>query len=151
MTELEHINYITSKAWTRINVMRKFKFTLDRQSLEKIYVSFIRPLLEYADVVLDNCTKYEVNALEKIQVEAARVVTGATKLVSLDMLYRETGWETLESRRKNHKPYLYYKMTNNITPTYLSSLIPPLVENTTVYGLRNATNIRQTLSRTVIL
>ena len=142
MTELEHINYITSKAWTRINVMRKFKFTLDRQSLEKIYVSFIRPLLEYADVVLDNCTKYEVNALEKIQVEAARVVTGATKLVSLDMLYRETGWETLESRRKNHKLYLYYKMTNNITPTYLSSLIPPLVENTTVYGLRNATNIR---------
>ena len=31
----EHINYITSKAWIRINVMRKFKFTLDRQSLEK--------------------------------------------------------------------------------------------------------------------
>ena len=57
------------------------------------------------------------------------------------MLYRETGWETLESRRKNHKLYLFYK-------TYLSSLIPSLVENTTVYGLRNATNIRQTLSRT---
>ena len=57
------------------------------------------------------------------------------------MLYRETGLETLESRHKNHKLYLFYK-------TYLSSLIPPLVENTTVYGLRNATNIRQTLSRT---
>lgn len=64
------------------------------------------------------------------------------------MLYRETGWETLESRRKNHKLYLFYKMINNITPTYLSSLIPPHIENTTVYGLRNATNIRQIMSRT---
>ena len=27
-----HINYITSKDWARINVMRKFKFTLDRPS-----------------------------------------------------------------------------------------------------------------------
>ncbi|MCG8033229.1 MAG: hypothetical protein JAZ03_13755 [Candidatus Thiodiazotropha taylori] len=144
----EHISYITLKAWTRINVMRKFKFTLDRQALEKIYVSFIRPLLEYADVVWANCTRYEVNALEKIQLEAARIVTGATKLVSLEMLYRETGWETLECRRRNHKLYLFYKMNNNITPTYLSALVPPLVENTTVYGLRNSTNIRQTMSRT---
>ena len=39
-------------------------------------------------------------------------------------------------------------MANNITPTYFSSLIPPLVENITVYGLRNATNVRQTMSRT---
>ena len=34
----EYINYITSKAWTRIIVMRKFKFTLDRQPLEKYTV-----------------------------------------------------------------------------------------------------------------
>ena len=67
----EHIGYITSKAWTRINIMRKLKFILDRQSLEIIYTSFIRPVLEYADVVWDNCTHYEINALEKIQVEAA--------------------------------------------------------------------------------
>ena len=144
----KHINYIISKAWTRIsNVMRKFKFTLDRQFLQNIYVSFIKPLLDYADVVWVNCTKYEVNALEKLQVEAARIVTGATKLVSLDVLYSETGMETLESRRRSHK-LLFYKMINNNSPTYFFSLIPRLVENTTVYGLRNATNIRQTMSRT---
>ena len=67
------------------------------------YFSFIRPLLEYADVVWDNCTQYEVDELEKIQIEAARIVTRATKLVSIDSLYTETGWETLSSRRLNHK------------------------------------------------
>ena len=90
--------------------MRKLKFTLDRKSLETIYFSFIRPLLEYADVVWDNCTQYEVDELEKIQIEAARIVTGATKLVSIDSLYTETGWETLASRRLNHKLLLFFKM-----------------------------------------
>ena len=50
-------------------------------------------------MVLDNCTLYAVNALEKIQLETAHIVTGTTKLVSLEMLYKETGWETLDARR----------------------------------------------------
>ena len=52
----EHINYITSKAWQKIYVMRKLKFLLDRESLNRIYISFIRPTLEYADIVWNNCT-----------------------------------------------------------------------------------------------
>ena len=45
--------------------MRKFKFHLDRKSLDKIYTSFIRPILEYADVVWCNLTKYQEDELEK--------------------------------------------------------------------------------------
>ncbi|MCG8113032.1 MAG: reverse transcriptase domain-containing protein [Candidatus Thiodiazotropha taylori] len=137
----EHLEYIKSKAWTRINVMRKHKFILDRKSLQTIYISFIRPLLEYADVVWDNCTQYEVNELEKIQNEAARIVTGATKLVSIDALRSETGWETLSSRRKKHKLQMFFKMKNGLAPNYLSSLVPPSVGNTSAYQLRNALNI----------
>ena len=95
-----HIRYITEKAWTRINIMRKLKFKLDRKSLETIYLTFIRPILEYGDVLWDNCSQYEKNELEKIQNEAARIATGATKLVSLNALYNEIQWENLEERRK---------------------------------------------------
>ena len=52
----------------------------------------------------DNCSQYEINALEKIQIEAARIDTGATKLDSLEMLYQETGWEPLEKRQ--HKIWI---------------------------------------------
>ena len=45
--------------------MRKFKFLLDRKSLETIYISFIRPILEYGDVVWDNCTQLENQDIEK--------------------------------------------------------------------------------------
>ena len=44
-----HIDYIKEKAWTRINIMRNLKFVLDWRALGTIYVSFIRPILEYVD------------------------------------------------------------------------------------------------------
>ena len=136
-----HLELIKSKSWKGINIMRKLKFELDRKSLQTIYFSFIRPLLEYADVVWSNCTKYESNDLEKIQNEAARIVTGATKLVSINSLLTETGWETLESRRKKHKLILFYKMQNGLSPDYLISLVPPTVGSTSSYPLRNASNL----------
>ena len=132
-----HINYIKEKAWHRLNIMRKLKFKLDRKSLEIIYLTFIRPLLEYGDVIFDNCTQYEKQELDKIQNEAARIATGTTKLVSLATLYNEICWETLELRRYNHKLTLFYKMMHNITPLYLSSLVPQSVSNLSRYNLRN--------------
>jgi FixJ family two-component response regulator len=48
---------ITKKAFSRVNILRKFKFILDRKTLETIYITFIRPLLEYADVVWDTKTQ----------------------------------------------------------------------------------------------
>ena len=69
--------------------MRLLKFSLVRQSLLAIYFSFIRPLLEYADVVWDNCTEYEANKLKTIKTEAAQIVTGAIRLVSIDSLRTE--------------------------------------------------------------
>ena len=138
----EHIDHIKAKSWFRLNIMRKLKFQLDRKSLEIIYTSFIRPLLEYSNVVWDNCTQYESNDLEKIQNEAARIVTGATKLTSLQSLYIETGWESLASRRQKSKLVLFYKMQNEMTPEYLSSLAPPTVGSTTRYRLRNESDLQ---------
>ena len=132
-----HLEYTKSKAWNRINVMRKLKFKLDRRSLQIIiYFTFIRPILEYADVVWNNCTQYKINDLEKNQNEA-----GATKLVSINSLIQETGWETLLNRRKKHKLLLFYKMKHHISPDDFSSLVPPTIGSTTNYQLRNSSNL----------
>ncbi len=122
-------------------MLRKHKFHLDRKSLEIMYFTYIRPILEYGDIIWDNCTLYEKEELEKIQLEAARLVTGATKLVSRDLLYKESGWEKLSCRRRKHKLVTFYKMYNHLSPDYLSSLIPASVGNTSSYSLRNSENI----------
>ena len=113
--------------------MRRLKFILDRKSSQTIYFAFIRHLLEYADVVWDKCTKYESNELEKNQNEAARIVTGATKSVSINALLTETRWETLSSRQTKHKLTLFYKTKNNLCPPYLASLVPNNVGDVSRY------------------
>ena len=131
----KHIDYIKTKAWARINIMRKLKFQLDRRSLEIIYTTFIRPILEYGNEIWDNCTQYEKEEIDKIQNEAARIATGTTKLISIETLYSEIGWETLDSRRRKQTLSLFYKMYSNISPSYLSFLVPPSISDISSYNL----------------
>jgi hypothetical protein len=74
--------------------------------------------MEYADVIWDNQKQNLINKLENIQLDAARIVTGGTRLTSHDSLYEETKWEKLKDRRKNHKLVLFHKMNYNKTPQY---------------------------------
>ena len=119
-----HINEIVTKASSRLNIIRKLKFKVDRKSLEHMYFGYVRPILEYADVIWDNCPNYMKEKLEYINYETARIITGATKLTSIRILLQECGWETLEERRNKHKILLFHKMVNKTVPEYLSNLVP---------------------------
>lgn len=48
--------------------------------------------MEYGDIVWDNISDYIKQSLESLQLEADHIVTGATKLTSIQLLYDETGW-----------------------------------------------------------
>ena len=65
--------------------VRSFKFRLDRKSLEQMYVSFIRPVLQYSGIVWDNCND-DKQAVEKIQIEALRIITGSSLLTEFYFL-----------------------------------------------------------------
>ena len=137
-----HITNITDVAWTRLNLLRTLKFKINRRALEKIYFAFIRPVLEYSDSVWDNATTDSKKQLEAIHLEAARIITGATKLCSTEKLLSDLGWDSLQNRRNKHKLTILYKILNGLTPEYLQFILPPLVQNTTNYNLRNSNNLR---------
>ncbi len=136
-----HIDNITAATSKVLCIMKKLKFRLCRNSLNQIYISYMRPILEYSAVVWDNCTEYEKDLLEKLQNEAARIVTGLTRSVSLDNLKQEVGWELLSVRRHLQKLSIMYKATNNQLPSYVTNLIPPPVNAVSNYNLRNQNNI----------
>ena len=100
---LNYIIDIIDKATPRLNLMRSLKFKLSCNNLQVIYMynSFIRPILKYADTVWDNIPIYLKDKLESIQIEAAHIVTGATKLCSKSKLYNDTGWVYLSERRSS--------------------------------------------------
>ena len=62
--------------------MRALKFKVNRQALEKMSFSFIRTLLDYNDLVSDNCSNEAKRQLDSIHYEAARIITGGTNSVA---------------------------------------------------------------------
>ena len=90
----------------------------------------------------DNCSTESKNQLESIHIEAARVITGAFKLCSIEIIFADLGWESLKKRRNKHKLVIFYKIIHGIALTYLSDIVPPLIQDTTTYNLRNAGNIQ---------
>jgi hypothetical protein len=50
-----HILSILETATKGLSIFRMLKYKFNRKILCKIYFAFINPVLEYADVVFDNC------------------------------------------------------------------------------------------------
>ena len=76
------------------------------------------------------------------------LITGATKLCSIAKLHADLDWESLQARPTKQKLIVFYKLINGLTPEYLHTLLPPVVQNTTSYNLRNSNDIRNVHART---
>ncbi len=72
-----HANRICFRAGQRNNILRKLKFRLPRKTLEKLYTSLFRPILEYGDVLFDDGSITIAQKIESVQLAASRTCTGA--------------------------------------------------------------------------
>ncbi len=104
-------------------MLKYHKYRISRKALESCYISFVRPIIEYGDILYDSCTQELSNSIEKLQHEAARTVTGAKFRSSPELLYKELGWTSLFNRRKIHKLTKIYSITNKIAPDYLCQIL----------------------------
>ena len=147
----KHAEETASKANRCLGILRPLKFILDRASLETLYKSFIRPVLEYADIVWDapDAHRHGLDILERVQTEAARIVTGATARCSTEQLYKEVGWEKLSLRRRLHRSTMMYKIMTGLAPESLLQKIPNRVEARTRYRLRNRGDLQVPFTRLV--
>jgi hypothetical protein len=93
----------------------------------------------------------DLNKIEEIQHEAARIFTGLPKFASIESLYFETGWEPLHSRRHSRKLNLFYKIRNNDSPLYLYDCLVPFIREENELNLRNQTKFRNPLIRLQLL
>ncbi len=119
----EHISNIIAKVNKCLFIMKAFKYRISRQALITYYFGFIRPIVEYSDLLFDSCTKALSDMIEEIQLEAVRTATGAKQRSSHAALYFELGWISLYDRRKMHEMFKWYTILNHLTPKYLSDTL----------------------------
>ena len=89
-----------SKANRGIGLIKKSSSYLPRHSLLSIYKMFVRPHLDYADIIYDRPNnELFKRKLEPVQYNAALAITGAITGTSRDKIFNELGIEYLADRR----------------------------------------------------
>ena len=123
----EHLKTILQKTNKSIGLLRKLQTLLPRAPLIIIYKSFIRPHLDYGDMIYDQSFNMSFQQkMESIQYNAALAITGAIRGSSREKLYQELRLETLQQRRWYRKLCCFYKILKSQSPKYLYSIIPTL-------------------------
>ena len=106
LTFASHIDKKLKKARQGLGLIRTLSRYLSVKTLEQIYKMYIRPHLDFCDVIyhvpcitnpFDSSINlnYLMNTLERIQYHCALAITGAWKGYSLIKIYEELGWESL--------------------------------------------------------
>ena len=118
-------------------MLHKLQKTLPRQPLLTIYKAFIRPHLDYGNVIFDQ--SYNVSfhqRLKSFQYNAALAITVAIRGTSKEKLFNELGMESLENRRCYRKLSCLFKSITNQSPSYLLNLIPRINTACSVWSSR---------------
>ena len=152
-----HIKSAISKTRKGIGLLKYLSKYLPRHTLNELYKLYVRPHLDYGDVIYHIPAKVcefsqniilpnLMEKLEAVQYSAALAVTGTWRGTSRDKLYTELGWESLSSRRWSRRLTLFYKFVNDLSPEYTVDPIPPLHQSQ--YRLRDQDVIGRLRART---
>ena len=101
---------MSNKISKSVGFLRKLQNILPRPALLVIYRCFIRPHLEFSDIVLDQTYNLSSHQkLESIQRNTNLASTGNIRGRSREKLYQGLGLESLQRRRWYRRLCCFYK------------------------------------------
>ena len=141
-------DYMAGRASKRLFVLRSYTQNFNRLTLKQLYISYIRPLLEYGSQVWSNITLAEEEQLEEIQRSAIRIIAGLKIGTSHEMLYNEVDLPLLQQRRYVSRMLTMYEVVNSDVPGRLNCHSVDTVSNRNPYNTRQGHNLSLPLPRT---
>ena len=141
----KHVKEAVLKALKGISLLKCLSKYVDRNVLNLSYKLYVRPHLDYGDIIYHNQRADLMQLIEQVQYKAALIVSGCWQGTSRERLYDDLGWESLSDRRWARRMTTFYKIKNDLAPSYLSDHLPE--QSATNISFRER-NIRAPLSRT---
>lgn len=120
----KHIHEAIRNATRGLSLLKYLSKYVPRKILNLSYILYVRPHLDYGDVIYHYQREDLMHLIEQIQCKAALIVTGCWQGTSRKKPYDELGWESLSDRRWGRRMTRYYKIVNGHTPAYLIDHIP---------------------------
>ena len=120
----EHFENILNKVNKTIGRPRKIQNTFPVPSLLTIYKLFIRPHLDYGDIIYDQPYIASFHQkVESIQYNAALAIAGAMRGPSREKRFEALGMEYLHHKQWYRKLYCFYKILKDQSSKYFFNII----------------------------
>ena len=128
----DHISAISNKASKTLGMIKRNFWFCPKVVKESLYMSIVRPKLEYASSVWDPYTYKDKYMVERVQRKAAQFCLRNYKpMESVTDMLKDLGWDTLELRRKKARLTTMYKMSHNLLDMNLENHLVPHTETRT--------------------
>ena len=116
------VNESCLRANRKLSVLRSVKF-LNRKTLDLLFKVTVRSVIDYALPIYGNNLKIsDLNRLEQLQYNGAKLVTGSLKYTSSMKLYEELGWETIRERIDFLGLNIFHKINVKKKQTFTSKM-----------------------------
>jgi DNA-binding transcriptional regulator of glucitol operon len=141
-----HVHEMLKKVNRRLYMLRTLKrFGFNSNELSVVYKGYVRPLLEYGDVVWNSTlTCNQTQQIEKVQKRACKIIQGKNYTSYQDAI-NACEMVTLSERRQSHC-FKFAKSLSECDQT--NALIPPTRREVHGRELRNSGHITQLKCRT---
>ena len=104
------VDSLYNKANRKIYSLKNIRPYITSSIASLIYKTCIRPVMEYADFLIDGCTKGTTDKLDRIQKRAVKIIDQARHQdISYNDLLRLYDIESLVTRRKKHHLSVMYR------------------------------------------
>jgi len=108
-----HINNIIGKAYARVGVLFRCCASRSLHILRQAFITYVRPVLEYASSVWSPYLLKHINAIEKVQKRFTKRVYSLSHLSYSERL-AVINLKPLELRRLKNDLAMYFKCLNNL-------------------------------------
>ena len=110
-----HVSITAAKASKSLGTIQRSHWNCPKNVKEIASTSLVRPKLEYASAAWDPFLKKDISALEMVQRRAARFCSqNYDRYASVTDMIKDLGWTTLETRRRQARLTLMYKLIHGL-------------------------------------
>jgi hypothetical protein len=108
--------------------------------------------MEYGSVIFAGAAVSDLDRLDKLELEAVRIITGATARCNRSMMLKEINWLPIKDRRENSVLTQLFQIMHNQAPSYLVNIFQnsQRIKTNHDYHLRNKNQLLMPRARLVV-
>ena len=125
LTMKDHVNAICRSSYCHIRNLGRIRPSLTKDAAVNLVHAFISSKLDQMNALLYGIPKYLVQKLQKIQNNAARIVTRTKKREHITPILRDLHWLPVAKRIEFKVLLMAFKSQTGLAPGYISELLQP--------------------------